>query len=325
MIIGIQQQLKRRSVSLEIPVDYQEWDARTVIPTPPVSSGTRFWHNPQGNGLLSSMNYTGAAYSIRTIGTEKLFDFYVDPLSPTPPSGQYHHRAEITRRGKSNASPLGTRELLGFGYYLPTPLLLRRAGFSLLQFHTGSSNIIATDTNYPAVYFEVAYAGVKDDWGDPAQENELVVVNKVREFELGAATHSGRKNTGLVLTHGNKYYFMVDYISGNTNISEFQGYILVRCKINSGAWVTIYEEEESTAWAQDVDGGSVSDVHPHWKLGVYAFGLKTITGVNADRTLNGGQYYINACMTPKIKNAKLLIDDAYRESTTVLNTFDPTK
>jgi hypothetical protein len=54
-------------------------------------------------------------------------------------------------------------------------------------------------------------------------------------------------------------------------------------------WTKIYENlAESTAWANGTDGGSNPNVHPDWKLGIYAPGIRDQSGAEGEEALNGG-------------------------------------
>jgi hypothetical protein len=323
-ISATSKQIDVSRINLDLLPDYEEWRASTVSTAnvPPAGS-TRFWQNDNDLGFLSSQNWTGDAYTLTTIGGKTYYSFLVNPRVPTPPEGEFHHRAEITRRGNTNNTVLGTREILSFGYRVPSLGLFNRThGIAIMQFHTGSAPGGPWPSNYPAFYLELAYAGQEDDYDDEADLNELVVINKVKEFELGASTHSGRKNTGIIFSPDQEYYFIIDMVSG---IGE-NGYLKIMLKQGlAGSWATIYEENESTAWSADADGGSNSQVHGYWKLGVYAHGLKTEPEVEEDEDLNGGTYYVLLYMTPVIKNARLSAGEYYRGSSFIINAFDPTK
>lgn len=277
------------------------WDPATV--TEPgdysaLSEGSYNWQNPSAQGLRFSFHHSGALYSIINDGDRDLFQFNVTPRVPDfSGTSQYHYRAEVTRDWESG-DPIGTKEWLSWGYVFPE-LLPRTHEVDIHQKHSGSAD--GYSSNAPIYYFGLAYEGQEG-----AVENELVIVNKVKGFE--SAT-TGRYNTGIVIEEGKEYHFVTFELAGRGINGQLKVWIM-NVTDNPGVWTLIYDENESTVWGADADGGSNSLVKGDWKLGAYAHGLKDLSGVQADEAVNSGSgsYSFNLHMT-EIKNKILLAAD----------------
>jgi len=277
------------------------WDPATV--TEPgdysaLSEGSYNWPNPAAQGLRFSFHHSGSLYSIINDGDRDLFQFNVTPRVPDfSGTSQYHYRAEVTRDWESG-DPIGTKEWLSWGYVFPE-LLPRTHEVDIHQKHSGSADEFSS--NAPIYYFGLAYEGQEG-----AVENELVIVNKVKGFE--SAT-TGRYNTGIVIEEGKEYHFVTFELAGRGTNGQLKVWIM-NVTDNPGVWTLIYDENESTVWGADADGGSNSMVKGDWKLGAYAHGLKDLSGVQADEAVNSGSgsYSFNLHMT-EIKNKILLAAD----------------
>jgi hypothetical protein len=296
-----------------LPSDYTEWNASTVTNNTPTSDGDFFWENPLAVGLRASLHYNTGSYSL----VSGDFKFYIHPRTPSAGSGLYNYRAEVARRSTVTI-PVASRELLGCTYVVPDAgLKPRDTGFGIGQWHTGTGVGGPYPANSPCIYLEVAIAGVADKNGDISQQNELVVVNKVKGFTDG---NNGRVNTGIIFSAGAVIHLEQDYTSGLGVAGKYK----LRVRVGSGSWSTVYEQNEPTIWSADADGGSKSNVHPYWKLGVYAFGLVSGSGVTATEALNGGTgtYDIEMRIRGKIKTAVLLAADPQYASVDAINAVD---
>lgn len=277
-----------------LPEDYTEWTAATSVDDQPTGDADFFWHNPEGVGIRASLQYTGTAYSIETVDGREYYKLYIDPDTPDPSPNDSNYRAEIQRH--TTTKPPDTVRMVGSGFMFPE--ILNHGGEIIIgQLHTGTGPNPPYDFNHPVIYLGLAYQGQVS-----ADENELVVVNKVKAFET--ASH-GRTNTGIVIAAGTEYFMRQYIIGGNPD-----GYYRLDLKIGrGGTWTTIYEENESTIWADDEDGGSNALVTPYWKTGIYAQNISTAAEVASEKALNGGVYNITMYLLDKIKTADMLTDD----------------
>jgi hypothetical protein len=302
---------KRKAVAVRtLPIDYTEWDARTVVADSPTGDADFFWANPQGVGLRASMHYDTAAYSLDNGD----FVFTIDPRLPDPGEGLFNYRAEIARRA-TVLVPVGSREQVGCTYVVPA-LKPRDTGFNIGQWHTGTGTLPGPGgLNSPVISLDIANEGTPDKTGDLAEQDEIVVVNKVTG---NAGGNSGRINTGIIFT--GTIHLRQELISG----LGAAGYYRLQVKEGSGAWQTVYEENESTIWTLDSDGGSKSMVHPYWKLGLYQYGLVTEAGVEATEALNSGEgsYDISLRIRGKIKTCVILADDPFYATSDAINSVD---
>jgi hypothetical protein len=304
-------------VSIALPDDYVEWNPHTVNDDQPTGDADFFWHNSNGVGLRASLHYSGTQYSI----VDGEFRFYIHPRDPDPgvigDIQRYNYRAEIARRATVTI-PVGSREIVKCTYRIPSGgFKPRDTGFNIGQWHTGTGVGGPYPLNSPVISLDIAKANTPDKDSDLSQLNELVVVNSVSNFEN---SHNGRKNTGIVLEAGMVFSLRQELISGTGSA----GYYKLEIKVGTDPWQTIYEEHESTIWAEDDDGGSKSNVHPYWKLGLYQYGLVTEGGVEATEALNDGEgsYDIEIFMPNKIKTAVFETDDRYFNSTNIIKAFN---
>jgi hypothetical protein len=296
-----------------IPSDLVIWEAATSVNDTPTSDGDYFWHNPGGTGIRASLHYDEGAYSIETVSGRSYYKIYLDPDVPDAGAGLNNYRAEIERNVTNK--PVGTIRLLGSGFMFP--YILNHGGELVIgQWKSGTAPGGPWPLNSPVIYLGLAYSGQTDQYADAAVSNELVVVNKVVDFE-GAG--NGRTNTGIVIAAGTEY-FMRQYIKGGTGVA---GRYILQLKVGrGGTWSTIYDELESTIWNEDDDGGSVSQVTPYWTTGMYAQNINTDAEVVSEKALNGGVYNITMYLLDKIKAADLLAADPYYTSSTVIKSVD---
>lgn len=314
LIPGVAASGSKNFVPLSFPDDYVEWNPITVVDDQPTGDADFFWHNPAGVGLRASVHYTGLAYSI----VDGEFRFYIHPRTPNPGTGLFNYRAEIARRATVTI-PVGSKEIIKCTYEVPAGgFKPRDTGFNIGQWHTGTGSEPGPGgLNSPVLSFDIANAGTPDKNADYSQQDELVVVNKVTG---NAGGNSGRVNTGFILEPGLVFDLRQTLISGLGSA----GYYKLEAREQGGAWVTLYEANESTVWAADSDGGSKSNVHPYWKLGLYQYGLVTSGGVTATEALNSGEgsYDIEIFMPGKIKTAVLLFNDRYFNSVNIIKAFN---
>ena len=186
--------------------------------------------------------------------------------------------------------PLGTRDCLGWGTEFPVGGLKNHdEDIDFFQWHAGSAP--GFGSNSPCMYGVISRAGTEDDNDDVSQLNEIVVVSSIRNFEQeGNPQISGRINTGVVVANGERHEFYMELKSG---INLTGSFILWHCEETAPGvftdWTVVYQNDaESTAWADDDDGGSNPNVHPDWKLGIYAPGIRDQSGAEAEEALNGG-------------------------------------
>lgn len=300
------------------PTDIVEWNPNTV--TEPnyaaMTDGQYFWLNPDDVGLRNAFHWSGTQYSVPTIGGKKRLQFSVNPTVPdNTVAGHWNYRAEVTRDWESGY-PLGTRDCVGWGLDLPAGALKNHdEDIDFFQWHAGSYP--GEPSNDPAIYGVISRAGTEDDNDDVAQLNEIVVVNKVRDWEQsGDPNISGRINTGIVIANGERHEFYMELISGVDNDGYF---VLWHCEETSPGvfsdWTKIYEATESTAWPTEsiADAGSNPNVHPDWKVGIYCPGIRDQSGAEAEEALNGGAgTYSITLPTPGIRNLLLLADHPFR-------------
>jgi hypothetical protein len=300
------------------PSDYVEWNPLTVVNDQPTGDADFFWHNPDNVGLRASLHFTGTGYSI--VGNA--FHFYIHPRTPDPGviegTQRYNYRTEFARRATVTI-PVGSKEIVKCTYKVPDAgFKPRDTGFNIGQWHTGTGTLPGPGgLNSPVMSLDIANSGVPDKNADYSQQDEMVVVNKVTG---NAGGNSGRVNTGFVLEPGLVFDMRQTLISGLGSA----GYYKLEVREQGGDWVTLYEENEATVWAADSDGGSKSNVHPYWKLGLYQYGLVTSGGVTATEALNSGSgsYDIEISMPGKIKTAVLESDDPYYNSNAILRAFN---
>jgi hypothetical protein len=315
MIKGVFSRMKtHRTVAR--PQGYIEWDFHTISNFSPTADADYFMENGSGVGVRASIHWTGNGFSKVSVNGESFLRIYIDPRNPDLTSeSKVQYRREFSRSW-TTGSPVGTREILGFGYYLPSALKTRQQGIDIFQWHTGSALGGPYPNNYPVLYGGIYPAGTADKYGDVCQQDELVIINKAQAHLDG---NSGRVNTGIIFTPNVKRYFMIDYLSGIAG----QGRVIIKCKEGSGEWTTIYDKTELTVWLNNSDGGSRSMVHPDWKLGVYAHGISSVSELNTEELTHGvGGYNIDMYMTRKVKNAKLLAADP-QYTANVLGTINP--
>jgi hypothetical protein len=296
-----------------IPSDLIIWEASTSVDDTPTGDGDFFWHNPGAVGIRASLHFDETAYSIETVGAYSYYKLYIDPDTPDAGEGNNNYRAEIQRHTTTKVP--GTIRMVGSGFLFPE--ILNHGGEIVIgQWHTGTAPGGPWPLNSPVIYLGVAYSGQTDQYLDAAVTNELVVVNKVVDFE-GAG--NGRTNTGIVIAAGTEY-FMRQKIKGGTGTA---GRYTLQLKVGrGGSWSTIYDNEESTIWNEDDDGGSNSQVTPYWKLGIYGQNINLDAEVAAEKALNGGVYNITMYLLNKIKTADLLAADPYYNSSTVIKSVD---
>ena len=307
------------------PVGIVEWNPSTV--TEPVyadmDDGDYFWYNPLGVGLRNAFHHLPTQYSIPTVGGNKRFRVSVHPDS----TGLYNYRAEVTRDWESGM-PLGTRDALAWGLEIPSGGLKNHdEDIDFFQWHSGSAP--GYSSNSPCMYGVISRAGTEDDNDDVAQLNEIVVVSSIRNFEQEANPQiSGRINTGVVVANGERHEFYMELKSG---INLTGSFVLWHCKQTSPgvftAWTKIYENlAESTAWANDADRGSNSNVHPDWKVGIYCPGVRDLSGVLGEEALNGGTpgSYSITYDIPGIRNLYLPANHAFYNAPTLLGYLQTT-
>ncbi len=271
------------------PVGIVEWNPVTAIePTyASVTDGQYIWHNSQSVGLRTAFHYTPLGYSIPTLGGKKRFQCWVNPRTDAVGSN-YNYRDEFSQDWETGF-PLGTRDVLAFGIVLQAGALKARThDIDFNQWHSGS--FPGEPSNDPAIFSCFSPAGVEDDNDDVSQLNEVVIVNKIRDFEQsGDPNISGRINTGIVVANGERHDFVYDITAG---INGTGNVTIWHCSETSPGvfsdWTVIYQATESTAWANGTDGGSNPNVLPDWKLGLYIPALRTLGGVTAAEDLNGG-------------------------------------
>jgi hypothetical protein len=294
--------------SVPIPSDYTLWEAATSVDDTPSGDGDFFWHNPEAVGIRGSLHYDAGAYSIETVGAYEYYKLYIDPDTPDAGPTLNNYRAEIQRH--TTTKVVGTIRMVGSGFMFPE--ILNHGGeIVIAQWHTGTAPGGPYPVNSPVIYLGLAYDGQTG-----ASENELVVVRKVVAFET--ASH-GRYNTGIIIQAGTEY-FMRQKLKGGTGTA---GRYTLQLKVGrGGTWTTIYDEQESTIWDADIDGGSNSQVTPYWKLGIYGQNINLDAEVAAEKALNGGVYNITLYLLDKIKTADLLAADPYYNSTTVIRSMD---
>jgi hypothetical protein len=278
------------------PSDLILWQASTSVDDQPTGDGDLFWHNPANVGIRASLHYDETAYSIETVSPYEYYKIYLDPDTPDPSPNDSNYRAEIARNVTNKV--LGTVRMLGAGFMFPT--ILNHGGELIIgQWKSGTGVGGPYPSNHPVIYHGLAYSGQGG-----ASTNELVVVNKVKAFE---ETSSGRTNTGIVVAAGTEYFTREYLLGGNPN-----GYYRLDVKVGrGGAWQTVYAATESTSWAQDADGGSVSQVTPYWTKGMYAQNISTDAEVASEKALNGGVYNITMYLLDKIRCADMLAADPY--------------
>lgn len=276
------------------PPGIVEWNPNTV--TEPVyadmEDGDYFWLNPLGDGLRNAFHWFPNQYSLPTVGLNKRFQFSVNPRVPDGTgAGHWNNRAEITRDWTSGM-PLGTRDCLAWGLEIPAGGLKNHdEDIDFFQWHTGTAPGGPYENNSPCMFGVISRAGTEDDNDDVAQLNEIVVVNPIRQLEQEENPQiSGRINTGVVVGNGESHFFYMELKSGIEGTGSF---VLWHCEQTSPgvftAWTKIYENlAESTAWANDGDGGSNSNVHPDWKLGIYSPGIRDQAGTEGEEALNSG-------------------------------------
>lgn len=286
---------KKRSIltggTIIAPPGIVEWSPFSV--TEPVyadmESGDYFWFNLLNVGVRNNFHWSPTQYSIPTVSGNKRFRFSVNPTVPdNTGDGHWNYRAEITRDWESGM-PLGTRDAVGWGLSIPAGgLKNHNEDIDFFQWHTGSAP--GYSSNAPCMYGLISKAGTEDDNDDVSQLNEIVVVSPIRNFEQSANPQiSGRINTGVIVANGERHEFYMELISGINGTGYF---VLWHCTQTAPGvfteWTKIYEDTESTAWANDADGGSNSNVHPDWKLGIYCPGIRDQSGAEGEEALNGG-------------------------------------
>jgi hypothetical protein len=309
---------QKRTSPIVYPSDYVEWNPLTVVNDQPTGDADFFWHNPGGTGLRASVHYSGTQYSIE----DGEFRFYIHPRDPDPGviegTQRFNYRAEIARRATVTI-PVGSREIVKCTYRIPSGgFKPRDTGFNISQWHTGTGSEPGPGgLNSPVMSLDIANEGTPDKNGDFAEQDEMVVVNKVTG---NAGGNSGRVNTGFILEPGLVFDLRQTLISGLGSA----GYYKLEVREQGGDWQTLYEANEATVWAADSDGGSKSNVHPYWKLGLYQYGLVTEGGVEATEALNDGEgsYDIEMFMPGRIKTAVLETDDPYFHSTIITKAFN---
>lgn len=308
---------KRTGGKVVRPTDIVEWNPNTV--TEPVytdmTDGQYFWFNPLGVGLRNAFHWFPTQYSLPTVGLYKRFQFSVNPRVPDGTGeGHWNNRAEITRDWESG-HPLGTRDCIGWGIEIPAGGLKNHdEDIDIFQWHSGSAP--GEESSSPCIYGVISRAGTEDDNDDVSQLNEIVVVSSIRNFEQeGNPNISGRINTGVVVANGESHRFYMELVSG---INLTGSFVLWHCEQTSPGvftdWTKIYENlAESTAWANDGDGGSNANVHPDWKLGIYAPGIRDQSGAEAEEALNGGPgTYSITYQISGIRNLLLLASNPFR-------------
>jgi hypothetical protein len=299
---------KVNPIVAHIPSDLVIWEASTSVDDTPTSDGDFFWHNPGGTGIRASLHYDELAYSIETVGSREYYKIYLDPDTPDAGPSNNNYRAEIARH--TTTKVVGTVRMVGSGFMFPE---IKNHGGELIvaQWHTGTAPGGPYPSNFPVIYLGLAYSGQGG-----ASTNELVVVNKVKAFE---ELSSGRTNTGIVIAEDVEYFFR-QYLKGGSGSA---GRYMLQIKVGrGGTWTTIYDENESTIWDEDDDGGSNSQVTPYWKWGMYGQNITTDAEVVSEKALNGGVYNITMYYLDKIKTADLLAADPYYNSSTVILSVD---
>jgi hypothetical protein len=314
VIPGVVSSSKKVSVNV-VPEDFFIHDPRTAdepLDYSTIEDADFFWDNVYSYPLRSSQHWSGLNYSIEIRDGRERFHFHINPRTPDfSGSGHYNYRAEIARTA-SATHPAGTREWLGYGYIVPETGFKPHANeFAIQQWHTGTAPGGPFPLNSPVIYFGIAFAGQTDQYLDAAVINELVIVNKPVDFETAG---NGRTNTGIVFDAGERHEFVEYLEAGIGSAGKFK--VWHREKPNGGefgAWTLIYDENESTMWAENDDGGSNSLVMPYWKLGLYVFGVSTLAGTEEEEDENGGSpgsYSVDIDLTA-IRNIPLLSNDPY--------------
>lgn len=285
---------KRTAGKVIRPPGIVEWNPATA--TEPVyadmTDGQYFWLNENAIGLRNSFHWFPTQYSLPTVGLYKRFQFSVNPRVPDGTgAGHWNNRAEVSPDWMSGR-PLGTRDCLAWGLEIPAGGLKNHdEDIDIFQWHTGTAPGGPYPSNSPCMYGMISRAGTEDDNDDVAQLNEIVVSSPIRNFEQsGNPQISGRINTGVVVANGESHRFYMELKSG---INLTGSFVLWHCQQTSPGvftdWTKIYENlAESTAWANDEDGGSNSNVHPDWKLGIYSPGIRDQSGAEGEEALNGG-------------------------------------
>jgi hypothetical protein len=274
------------------PLNIVEWNPVTATEPTYASMGDAeyFWLNTQSVGLRNAFHWSPTQYSIPTVGGHKRFRFSVNPRVPdNTGAGHWNYRTEITRDWESGMA-LGTRDCLAWGTEFPTGGLKNHdEDIDFFQWHSGSAP--GYSSNHPCMYGVISRAGTEDDNDDVSQLNEIVVVSAIRNFEQSANPQiSGRINTGVVVANGERHEWYMELVSGTNGTGSF---VLWHCKQMSpgvfSAWTKVYENlAESTAWANNADGGSNANVHPDWKLGIYCPGIRDQSGAESEEALNSG-------------------------------------